>query len=752
MKKLFKTRYMVFALLLACALAFGMFHASDDIEAYDPSSVKVTVYKSEFFANKLAAPVVVSNTPLGVEVDLVNNPGEAFGSGSVPAGSYKRIKLSVKNQILFSDSNNCPSSGDLVDAPMIIDSGASNTATVDLYFATPDDGGQSSWTANGSADSPFMMQNAIEVVAGATTEVDLRFQTAGKIYCDAGDVARLLPPDIAVLYTVSAPPVAGVCTDADIAGNYWFYHYAMRGDMYNSATHARLVNATLGDIIRNSNVVSGWGTMMLNAPTAGTGTWGVYVSNLYNTTSVPGNLNSPGMAEHRHRLSAWSNSGSMDEGYHNPVANAPANTIMGGTYTKSGQRMVFYMPEGGSFQGAVNPTCDLFAGVSLTGGDNDFIYAVRKGDFTSYGGSVVGAFPDKTMVLVQPQMELKFQQPITAGIMNTEYMYFGTDFAVLSTADDSIVSWRSSNQLQPELVVGAGWDYSSWQARQPEERAEVQSGIFNMITLGDDGQLLMPANDSLVAFGSSGTGIIAGSTEEFDPRWGSHRHSAGIIFPVNDTPTMNDLVGTWSLSLLESEVWNTVAWDTPGDARMNFYIQYGDITINPGGLGNGVANFYGINALTGEVLNSPGGEFKIYGPIDECYTDPGFSNTGVSIYNASCSASDISVPVFLINGVDESGNEESPGPSVKIALDDAKGAIAVWSPADLSGTIYNTPTSDNTICPWGSGNEFLTGTAGPDCILGSCDQSVTDQNDPDWCNPGDPSSRNTFGVGIKILE
>jgi len=750
MKKLLNTKFIAFALLLAAAAAFGTFYISGDLEANDPSSVKVTLYKAEFYADKNSSPVLVSNTPTGVLVDLVQNPGDAFGQGTVEAGSYKRIKLSVENQILFSEFaiGNC-GTGPLTDEPMLIDGALASTAIVDLYFATPDDGGQSGWTANGSADVPFLMQKAIEVVAGATTDVDLRFQTAGKLYCDAGGAPKLLPPTVEVLYTVSAPPPAGVCTDAAVAGEFFFYHYAMRGSIYNSATGEKWVNPSLGDIIRSSDVVSGWGTMMINAPTSGTGTWGVYMTNVYNATS------NPGMAEHRHRLASWTNTtGNDNEGYFPSVSSGPADMIMGGTYTKSGQRMTFYFPEGGSFQGAVNPTCDIFAGVSLTGGDNDFIYAVKKGDFSSYGGSVLTAFPNKTLVMVQPQMELQYEPSSLEGVVNTTFMYFGTDFAALSTTENKYVGWRSSNQLQPAWV-GSNWDYSSWEARRPSERAEAEVGIFNVITLGDDGELHMPGNDSFVAFGGSGTGIIAGSTEEYNPQWGNHRLTAGIIFPVNDAPSMTDLVGTWSLSMLESHVQNTTAWNTPDNANMEFYIQYGDITVNsadtPAGVRNGVANFFGINALTGEVLNSPGGEFFIYGPVTECYDDP--AGAVQTIYPTTCPGPAISVPVFLINGVDKSGVEESPGPSVKIALDDAKGAIAIWSPADLSGTIES---ERNDGCFDGA-NWGGDGTPpGQQCQdwdgQSTCDSNVTEPADPDYCVLSDPSSRNTFGVGIKILK
>ena len=151
-------------------------------------------------------------------------------------------------------------------------------------------------------------------------------------------------------------------------------------------------------------------------------------------------------------------------------------------------------------------------------------------------------------------------------------------------------------------------------------------------------------------------------------------------------------------------------------------------------------------------FHSPGGEFFIYGPVTECYDDP--AGAVETIYPATCPSPAISVPVFLINGVDESGVEESPGPSVKIALDDAKGAIAMWSPADLSGTIEN---EMNDGCydgaNWGGDG---TATTSKDCQDWdgdpTCDSNVTLIADPDYCVLSDPSSRNTFGVGIKILE
>jgi hypothetical protein len=230
-----------------------------------------------------------------------------------------------------------------------------------------------------------------------------------------------------------------------------------------------------------------------------------------------------------------------------------------------------------------------------------------------------------------------------------------------------------------------------------------------------------PGGDTVVALGINGTGLMTGinnDTDDQNPN--NHRLTAGVIFPLNDTPTFPDITGTWSMTMLEQEIWDGGGG---GNDSLNIKLSYGDVVINADHTGS--TDFSGINALTGAIVNT-GGDFMIYGPVNECYYTDKTTTPFDPSDTASCPGyttidgqGGILIPVFLINSIDADNcsaypGNECPFPMLRVGLDEAKRALAIWSSRDYDGTIYNAPDS---------------------CSGAAC---------------GNPSDFSLFGVGIKI--
>ncbi len=176
-------------------LVFGTvsFIATDVLKATTPTGVTMTLLKSELMTDAAATPVTVVDKTAdgGVPIDIMSvDTSKLFGSGAnIPIGTYKWLKLTVKNQISFTVAG-----GDLCSSdpgyggttPMtqtfLIKSGESAETAVALYFAYGADS-YSYWPSGLTTSDPFLMEHALTVEAGKTTDVKIIFKMNDAVYC-----------------------------------------------------------------------------------------------------------------------------------------------------------------------------------------------------------------------------------------------------------------------------------------------------------------------------------------------------------------------------------------------------------------------------------------------------------------------------------------------------------------------------------------------------------------------------------------
>jgi len=643
MEKIKKARNIWIALLIAAIAAGGTFVAVNHLMADDPTSVKVTLYQTDLLADASASPQTVFTDAAGEVVDIVGNPG-VFGEGTVPQGTYNRMKLTVKNKILYSGLNPCGGL-DLTDKDMLIDDTKDPGAQVVLYFATSSDGGGSGWTANGTEASPFLMQNPIEVSANQTTRVELRFNTAGILNCITGS-AKLSAPTIDILHYIDEP------AQCSIVGEYWLVHYNVGAHIYDDDTGEMLENPAMGVVFERTEVVSGWGTATFDAE----GNWSVYPADKYDGTT-----GYPGMAEHRHNLVSYNPPPAGDDGYHDPSDPAGiSGTVMGGQYVTAGSNIIMYFPDGGFIEGGLSSDCNTFVGTNLSTGETDLIYAVRK--TTEHAATLPS---DRKYVLGQPQFEIHYD-----GFNKTDKLCLNAEFSVVDTTAGKIFGWLPITQFTPTYDDVSGL-LLNWTSKGFAERAQLND--LPAITIRDDG-LMTGGPDGFLGLGAGGSGVYAGQNAE--DTGGDHRVSAGFILDADTSPSLADLAGTWVLCKIDGEAeYGAGGWDS-GDEQSWFGISFGKLTVESSG--NVTGEFVFKNAFTGEIEANPV-TATISGPVDECYA------VGGDITDTSCGG--ITLPVFIVTST-EGGTEVTVA---KIALDRTKNVISIWNPIDTDGIVYDAP-------------------------------------------------------------
>lgn len=673
-------------------LVFGFFlgsilYTSGTLKASDPSGVHVIVYQTDLMTGAGATPATVFTDAAGKSVDIVGNP-DVFGKGSVAAGTYKRIKFRVNNIVSFTGPDPC-GSVTAVTTSFPIDGNAGNTGQVDLYFATADDGGSSGWFANGTLGSPFLIQNAIAVQGGATTVVKLIFNTAGTLVCN-GTTAELLPPTMNALNYVEQPAATGgYCSNL---GDYWFFHYRLASYPTDS-TGALITNPSLQQIMSSGQVVSGWGSMLLSAPsTTGAGTMSINMGSTYETR---------GMAEHRHNLYQY-DPATGDQGYFDPASSVPATMI--GAYLLTGNKMLVTFPDSMTIEGAMSTDCSTFVGVNPTQRDgSDLIVALKK-------TATQPSFPaNAKLVSVSPQVNITYNANNIAQNFGYDSGWMALSTGTTTTSDGSTMEWKNRFEMYPDFS-----STGTWSILPPQERVSMTTG-FNFgtaFTIRSDGlitQMNGTTPEDFIALGANGNVIMAGEQSDESVRFpGSHRMAAGYMARANSSPTLNDIAGTWSIGTLETRLNGSNSWGTG--------VSYGDITITYSGGATATAcgGLTYRDNLSGDI-HPPDSSCSTIELHTECYAWDSTTNTGLPVGTAAASCiipnpvgtpgtAGITMPVFYVRN-------STGGIDAKFVLDYNKNTIVVWSPFD----------SDSTPC--------LSGQAG--------------------CNP-DPLSKTSAGVGVKV--
>lgn len=618
------------------------------LSAENPTSLTITVYKSELYPDKNGSPEVIFEDEDGIEADIINNPEYLFGEGAVASGVYKRIGLTVKNQIVYSGPNPC-GGGDITQQSVRLDATKGEDELVELYFATADDGGDTSWLSNGSFEHPFLLQSPIEVGEEEATVVKIIFNTANTLQC-IGESPRLIPPTINVLNYIEEP----VSTACFFPADYWFVHFNVSGPNPEDLMDVEGL-PSLAEIFEKTEVISGWGVVHMDAPDeTGVGVW---------TVDLTKKAEEGGMAEHRHNISRYCQT-ECEEGYLNPLMpSGDGDEIIGGTYLISGREVLFTEPGSeGAIEGAISEDCSLLIMVNIASSkDSDLILAIRKTDgFTQ--------LPQGSFSMINSMFEIDYDP---SNNFITSNLWSSTTVSAMDIATDEFVvfEWGRSIDFSPQYGSMPG-QITAWSINSIDERVDLSISSVNTFTITDDGVLSGPDIESFIVFGANNYGLFAGAATDVDHN-GHHSLEVGAIIEVETDPSLSDLNGRWKLAIIDSEA------DSGGE--VGFRITYGDIVVSDGVMLN--CSFISKD-FTGEVEYEVGSgetiELK-----EECY------EPDTPILN-SCDG--LTRKVFYVYGTGESTGQVV----AKIVLDKTKNVVLLWSPVDKD----DIPTEN------GEGNEY----------------------------------------------
>jgi len=614
-----------------------VFLLSQKPKAESPSSIKITLLKTELLSDKNGIPVLVIEDANGIEADLVQNPNSVFGEGNVPQGEYKRIKLTLKNKIVYSGPNPC-GEAPLQDQEVLIDTSKGEDDAVELYFATADDGGDTGWYANGSPNNPFFIQNPIKVEADKSTVVKLVFNTANTLQC-IGQKPVLIPPTITILNYVEKPSLSTCSFPAE----YWFTHFNISANIYQDGER---IEPTLANLFNRTTFVSGWGKVTFGAPDQnGVGSWYVYVGK---------RAEEGGMAEHRHNLSYWcKNETYCDDGYHNPANPEAGSLAFGGIYTITGNKAIMSMGEG-SIEGYFSDDCSVFIGINISKDDeNDTVLAVKKSQFPN-------GFPEEKFVMLSQRVEINYDQTS----YKTTMLWTSNQLLLLDGA--KFFEWVSRNHIYAEYNKDGS--LKNWKINEPgEDFEENHSFSLPATIISQEGILQIPVEE-FIAMGANDNGIVAGENVEIN-RWGHHGIDSSFMISINESPSISDLDGKWMLVMRESEVESGGnGWET-GDENIWYGITYGIAEISNGNVLS--KSFIHRDVFTGDMRSESGGGETIE-LVSECYEG------GKPLTTSPCNDG-ISLNVFKI----KSTNGEIIGRAV---LDKTGKVFVIWGPIDLNDT------------------------------------------------------------------
>ncbi|MDO9289770.1 MAG: DUF4382 domain-containing protein [Thermodesulfovibrionales bacterium] len=189
----------LFLLFSAVAVAVVIL-AKVYMSATSPSSVKLTVYKIELMTGASDTnPQVFFSNDTGLEIDLAKGIDAVIGQAQIPAGTYKRIRMTVTNGIKLSiakaGDNPCGGAAFTDRVIPIAGDGTDPNSQVQINFAAYDDKGG---TWRGSQITHLMLGH-VTVNENQGTQVKLRFNTADTLFCSSGAVEMRAPWSVSVL-------------------------------------------------------------------------------------------------------------------------------------------------------------------------------------------------------------------------------------------------------------------------------------------------------------------------------------------------------------------------------------------------------------------------------------------------------------------------------------------------------------------------------------------------------------------------
>lgn len=643
-------------LLTAVFFAGSVFLSTNALKASSPTGVHVTLYKTELFADQTATGVQVFSDADGIPVDIVNNP-DVFGEGAVAAGIYKRMKLTLKNEISFQGPDPCTPSN-TINSTTLIDSTLAATDQVELYFATSCDGGGTGWTNSGTAASPFLMQNAIEVAGDATTVVKLIFNTANTLLCESGN-ANLWPPTINVVNYIEEPPVSACST----LGDYWIVNYGIfTSPIYDPVTGTIVHDPTLDQLLNTTDVGATWGTVTFSSPDPATHT-GILQARL-DLDYAHG-----GVSSHNEdlALSPYEPSGMGGNGYVSVQEPGSSGLTTFGTYILNGTRIVITMTgedAGETIEGYFSSDCATLMAVNIAGiGSNGLLYGLKK-------PSSQPAFPGTNKyVNAAPAMIIQYND----ANHRMDFMGSISNFGVMDGALDADIGWRAMFAFNPVYSSGTTSTITGMTSWGAQEEAG-QSSIGSAFSISADGLITMPDSWDFAAIGENGNAVYSGETRTVDPAYGEHHVSAGFAVKLAPAVSLSDVVGTWKIGAFHSKLDQGSGDWGDGNESAEFGITYGDIIIDSAGLVS--VNFTSRDAFSGRVSYESAVASGYIELHTECY------KPGTLLTDTACTGG-ILIPVFHVKDND-AANPDYGKTMANFVLDGTKQVIQIWEPIDTN--------------------------------------------------------------------
>ena len=644
----------VFVTTSICLLTLGLYGLLT-AEEYDPTSFDVGLHRTDLLNNggDLTPVNVFDGAGVAVTVDLVTNPGDVFGEGEVPVGTYNRIMLTLANLVSVAGTNPCDDISAYAGT-FRIDDGLLPDAQVQVYFATADDGGNSIVYSDGSALAPFLMMNPIVVEEGETTVVRLAFYTSGSLVCQGGTDVNLRPPAIAV-----ASFLEGVPQVVDPSGDYWFVRFNINAHLYDEMSGDWIDPdvVTVDDLLNRVSGSTGWGSLSLTTPISGTGNWSIADASWRNG----------GYGEHRHNLATWDAAG--EEGYAGTAIGLPIT----GTYQLTGNHMFIRIGDSAAMEGYIAEDGRSFILVNISGvDDSGVVFAIKKA--TGFPSEL----PDATFVVVSPQIELRYDTTGLSPYPATEVGFNGELSIIRGGAMDDIFSWRTEMDLEYDHAVGS--TISGVYGYAPIEDSQHQAGISSALAFDSTGFATTSPENNEVFIGIGGDsidgylGLYAGQgAEESD---GGHRLQNGFIIEADPSPDLADLTGRWALMGINWQGHEGVDgnWYT-GDEEYEMMTTFGIIEFD--GTGNITWHFTNKDIISQNILSETGS-----GNVTAATE---YYEVGNPLDNNSPNA--IELPVFHVTQ-----SATSSTVVARIVLDKGGNTVLFWSPLD-SGDIPDTASS-----------------------------------------------------------
>lgn len=183
-----KTAKIKLFLLIAVLAVAAVFLARTYWSATSPSSVKVMVYKVELMTGASDTnPQVIFSNAAGQEIDLIKDTGAVFGQAQIPAGVYKRIRMTVANGVKLSITSvdDDPCGGTIfTDRVFPVADGSDLNSQAQINFATHDDRG-GTWA--GSKITHFLL-GPVMVSEKQISKVKFNFIATNTLFCSGGAV------------------------------------------------------------------------------------------------------------------------------------------------------------------------------------------------------------------------------------------------------------------------------------------------------------------------------------------------------------------------------------------------------------------------------------------------------------------------------------------------------------------------------------------------------------------------------------